>query len=109
VYEITPIPHRLHHWTPARIISLVAVVLVGGLGWAAVAAGIADLATGGAVSALVVGSIGIAVLLGWTLVTVTLYSDQTHYVRHAPRRAWRLVTLAWLVALLVAILHLMGG
>jgi hypothetical protein len=109
VYEIAPIPHRQRHWTPGRITSLIAVVLIGGSGWAVVAAGIADLATGGAVSALVIGLIGVGVLLAWTLVTVVVYSDETHYVYRAPRRAWRLVALTWLIALIVGILHLMSG
>ncbi len=102
--ETGPIEPRRHHWTPGRVLELVTVVLLGGCGWGAAAAGIADLATGGDVSALVVGCIGIAVLLGWAAVLAVIYSDHDRcYSLQAPRRAWRLVAVAWLSALVVGV------
>jgi hypothetical protein len=94
VFEIDPSRLRRPLWTFRRVISFVAALVLGCLGWVAVVAGIAHLVTGGEASTLELGYIGIAVTLMWIALASMMFPL-------APGRTWRLIRIAWLPVLAV--------
>lgn len=94
VFEIDPSRLRRPRWTAGRVVGFVAALVLGGVGWAAVVVGIAQLLTWGELNTLAVWYIGVAVVLAWTVVASMMFPM-------APGRTWRLVRMAWLPVLAV--------